>query len=332
MSKRVETKAEVSLPEALRALMEDANTAQAYAPHYTSGLPKELRHLGPEPRYIRQFAGRSMTACLSTSSLPALFDKNGNLTRVPAAAPAGESVYMGAAVTAGSRVAQAGAHIIVCPDAAKPHAVGTGGAIALERIPVRFVNIEAASFGTVDVENEDDAPMVTLPVLSSEIDWTSQGVRAKSVRFEIPRSERRHIDPDDLCAQISFVLTLGLARAADEVLCSALSTAGLAPFTLAEAATQGLRFDELQALAGSEGIGAAVGADGILRVAGIHAELTPDMTGTVIGAWNRAAVAVKDDIVVLFERLDTSGKLAVTAWATMQALVPDSSKFWTVAT
>lgn len=91
-----------------------------------------------------------------------------------------------------------------------------------------------------------------------------------------------------------------------------------------------MRFGDARALAGTNATGAAVGADGVLRVAGVPAELTPDTAATLIGDWSRAGVAINEEVTVICERLDANGRLALSVWATMLPVVPDSSVFWTV--
>lgn len=316
------TAASPSLAQAIRETMADADQAQGLRAHTPAGMHEPTA-------YIPVAAARSMIATMKALSLPALFGADGRLRRVPGAAPAGTTVRLDAGVVAASRVAGAGAHVMVLPDKRKMHAAGAAGIIALESVKTEFRTIEAAVFGTVDIDVEGDAPVVALPVSGASMDM-GQAI-TKGIRFELPRSERRRIDPEQLTEEISIALTLGLARAADEVLLSAIAATTPDAFSLASAAAQGLAFDELRALVGTTGTGAVVGQDGAVRAAGIPAELTADMAGTIAGAWSRVGIIVGDDVSVHFERLGKAGALAVTAWATMLPLVPDPQKFWTVA-
>lgn len=311
-----------NLPQAIREMMADTDNAQTHRAHTPVGMNEPTA-------YIPTRAARSLTVTMGTVSMPALFGKDGRLRRVPGAAPAGTIVTMDASVVASSRVAGAGAHFFVMSDNRKAHAVGANGAIALESLPVEFRNVEAALFGTVDIEAEDNAPVIDLPVFGASMEIHKNSV-SKGVRFEIPRSERRRVQPDLLADEISIALSLGLARAADEVLLSAIASNALQPFTLARAVSRGLTFDELSALVGTEGTG-AVAERGALHVSGINAEMTPDMPGTIVGAFNRAGVIIADDVRIYCERLGTSGHLAVTAWASFLPLVPDASAFWIAA-
>jgi hypothetical protein len=114
------------------------------------------------------------------------------------------------------------------------------------------------------------------------------------------------------------------------VLLSAIAATTPANFSLALAAAQGLKWGELRAIVGTSANGATVSQDGHLRAGGVPAELTADTASTIIGAFSRAGVAIGESVEVYFERIDSSGLLAVTAWASMLPLVPDASKFWLV--
>jgi hypothetical protein len=312
-----------SLIHAIRNLMAQASIADSSRAHTPAGMQ--------EPTvYIPVSAARSMLTSLSGESLVGLFDSEGRLRRTPYAAPSSDVITLEAALIANSRVANAGAYVLVFPEAGKPHAVGKNGEVAIETIPGAVRNVEAATFATIDVDAGAEVAVTPRPVHVADIDW--QTCIAKGVRFEIPRSDRRKFqDPDKLAAEIITSLILGLSRAADEVLLSAIASTTPDAFDLAQAAAQDVRFGELRALVGTAGAGAQVNQSGSLRVSGVPADLTPDTTGTIVGAFNRATIAIKDDVSIIFERTGTAGELAVTAWASMVPLVPDANKFWAVA-
>lgn len=307
---------------ALNNMINDALRAQALIGRTAPGFSEPTS-------YIRKPTLRAMATPLSTVSLPSLFDKNGRLRRVPSAAPVGEDVKMPAGVIANSRVCRAGARVAVIRDAAKPHAVGSRtNDIVFERIIDRFRNTESAQFGTVAME-DGDAPTVPFPVFEAQADW-SRAVE-KAVRFEFKRAERKQIEPDALMSEILTALTLGVARSADEILLSAIVASAPAVFSLAEAATQDLGVDELRAVIGTAGAGSSIDANGNLRAAGVSGELTADMSGTIVGAWNRAGIAIRDEFTIIADRVNGRGDFAVTAFVSMIPLVPDANKFWTVA-
>jgi len=312
-----------SLASALRVLMTDAANAPTHRAHTPVGAHEPTA-------FIPIDATRSILACLSGDNLPGLFDAKGRLRRTPQAAPSVDELRMDAAIVANSRVVRAGAGLVIMPEITKAHAVGRTGDVVFEHTPGFVRHVDAAVWDTVDLDSLVSVPVSASPITSVAIDWNS--AIAKTVRFEIPRKDRKSYgDQDKLCEEIIAAITLGLARAADEVLLSALSAAPLTDFTLAKAASEGLFVDELRGLVGTNATGAAFAADGALRAAGVASELTPDMAGTIVGAWNRAAVAVRDDVDIIFQRTGNAGAMEIIAWVSMLPLIPVASKFWTVA-
>lgn len=129
---------------------------------------------------------------------------------------------------------------------------------------------------------------------------------------------------------VARALALGVARVCDATLLSAIVANTPAPFSLAAAAARGLRFGELSAMSGTTAHGAAIGADGVLRVAGVNAEMTDVVAPSVIGAFGRAAVAVRDDIRVVIKRMSTQGDLEISLFVTIEPLIP-TPDFWVAA-
>lgn len=328
MSKLV-TRKPLNLTDAIAVAMRDADTAQPFRERHNSGLPAEYRHLGPEPARLPVSTVRGTTVSLTMSELPALFDKSGRLRRTPKGAPAGVSATLSGAVAAQSVVGWAGANILVMPHNLISHAVDKTGVVATQSVPVEFRLIGSAKFSAVDIDAEEEAPIVGLPVTSASMKWDD--AITLTTRFEIPRSERRRHDPQDLESEIATAFALGVARAADETLISRILTESPTPFSLAKAATVGVRFDELRAIAGKSAAGTSIDANGTLRAAGIPAELSQDTEAVLVGAWDRAGIIVEDEVTVLFERLGKAGHLACTAFVRMIPLVPDETYFWTVA-
>lgn len=304
----------------LYVLVDEALRAQPYT----------FRERGGDaaPLAIKQSTVKGLSAFLKTSELPKLFNANGELIRAPEGSPAATTITLDAALIKNSRVAQAGSHVFVHEDQTKALAVGRTGVIAMESKPSALRVIDAAKFSTVDVEAEDDVTVSTLPVSAAKIDFT-QAV-AKGFRVEIPRSERKDVSTELICSELVSALALGLARAADEVLLSAIASAAPPNFSIALAAARGLKFSELSAIVGTSGNGATVSQDGHLRTAGVPAELTDTIAPTIVGAFNRAGVAIGENVDIYFQRTSKNGLLALTAWSSMLALLPASKFFWTV--
>lgn len=323
------TRTPLNLADAIANAMRDADNAQPFRERHNSGLPAEYRHLGPEPARLPVSTVRGATVSLTMSAMPALFDKSGRLRRTPKGAPAGVSTTLSGAVAAQSVVGWAGANILVMPQKLVSHAVDNTGTVATHSIPVEFRLIGPAKFSDVDIDAEEEAPIVELPVTAASMKWDD--AITLTTRFEIPRSERRRHEPQDLESEIAIAFAQGVARAADETLLSRILAESPTSFSLAKAAAVGVRFDELRAIAGTSTAGTSVDVNGTLRVAGIPAELSQDTEAVLVGAWDRAGIIVEDEVTVLFERLGKAGHLACTAFVRMIPLVPDESYFWTVA-
>ena len=238
---------------------------------------------------------------------------------------AGNKLTLATALLEASQVMQAGAALL--PMAPAPMPVPDTQASAWYRQAAKFSTITAAPFAIV--ADGVDVAVSAFPAHRAGIDIGD--VPTAAVSFTFKRRQQKDVVEDLLTAELSIALALGLARYVDSILLGALAASAPAPFTLAAAAAKGLRFGELAAFIGTAGNGAAVGQDGILRAAGVRAELTDTTAGTYAGAFSRAAVAVRDDIPLYVERTSLAGELKVTAFVNAQPLLSDPAAFWTVA-
>jgi hypothetical protein len=307
----------------LAQMIRDASSAMPFRDHTPVGMYEPTHR-------ISQPAAAAMSALLASSFLPSLLDKDGRIARTPAGVSAGQSTRLDTAIIANSRVTQAGAQLIVMPESTEALPTGETGDVVLMKKPGSFRTIEAAIFGTVaETDNADgDAPDIALPVLAAPINFSN--AITKGVYITVKRSMWKQTPTDVLASDLALALALGLSRAADEVLLSAIAAVNPAAFSLAAAASQGLEFGELRALIGTAGTGATVDQSGVLRVAGVPAELTADNAGTFVGSFSRAAVTVHERIDLTAHRLDAAGSVQVACWASFVPCVPDAAKFWTV--
>jgi hypothetical protein len=262
--------------------------------------------------------------------LPELLGSDARVYRAPApSAPAGEQHTLDMALMQNSRVMRAGAHLLVMPDAMEPVSDLNNTLVGFRNEPVAMVNINPASVDALTLDVNDEGTAQALPIAEAAIDpdgWTQ-----RAVRFELNRSQIKAKGLDELTAEMMTAIALGIGRAADEELLTAISATTPGAYSLASVAAAGLRFDELRAIVGTAAAGVAVTDDGRLNVSGVPAELTPDMAETIVGAFDRAALAVSPEISVLVERTSANGSMAVTCWVDMQALLPEPGKFWSVA-
>lgn len=311
-----------ALHRAMMDMFTDAQRAQSYRAHIAEGQREAHAY---SPATLK----RGLFVPLKSTKIVSLFDKDGRVTHTPAGALAGEVLTMEGAIIANSRVAQAGAAVIVRPDGSKIHTAGRE-IIATERTRQRFANVDAATFAEV-VTEDSNATTISLPIraVGVESGWDESKTLAMSI--ELSRSELRSLHLEEFCAELLTSISLGLSRAADATLLNAIAATTPPEFSLASAAAKGLPFGSLCGLVGTAGNGAAIAQDGTLRAAGVDSELTPDTAATIVGSFSHAAVAVGEEAHIIAERLGTNGRLSVTAWTAMRALIPDAGKFWTVS-
>jgi hypothetical protein len=328
MTDRTTTDSSARFADALRSTWSEAERAQPYRERHNSGIPAEYRHLGPDPQLIPANLARGIFTSMTDVTLGRSFDEGGRLVRSAGAKPAGKSATLDKAIIAQSRVSAVGANVLVLRDTRKAHAVGATGDVALEKIPAEFRNTEAAGFATIDIDSEAEPATSALPTSVCRIGWDD--AIAKGYCVEVSRRRLREIGEAHFFEQLEVALTLGLARCADSVLLAAINAAVPESFALARAASAGLKFDELRGVAGTTGAGATIAADGTLRVAGLPGELTGDMTGSLVGAWDRVAVAVRDDFDVIMQRTNLDGGMRITVWSHFLPLVPSVKTLWAV--
>jgi hypothetical protein len=268
---------------------------------------------------------------LNSDELPKIQATDGTLKRPPNGRPAVENLKIDAAILRQSLVAQAGAEIIIYKDPTEAVSTGVLGDVVMTSKQAYFETFEAAPFSLV--ADGGEVAVSPLPIKRAQIHLDAAGgpqtnTAIYGLRFEFSRATLKSYPSIE--DAVMHAIAQGLARTADAVLLGALVVANPAPFTLAAAAAAGVRMNELRGLVGISGNGAAIDNNGVLRAAGITAELTPDMAATIVGSFTRSAVMIRSDVDVIVDRTNIDGSLAVTAWAALQPLLPDTTRFWTV--
>jgi hypothetical protein len=255
--------------------------------------------------------------------------------------PAGEALTLGEAVLMNSRVLQAGAHLIALPE---PQLIDTKtGAPAFSEVPAGFRVVKPAPFGAISLtagEGTVTATALSGVIAAAALDRSAMTQRA--FRVTLPRSAQKNVGEAQLTAEALHAIALGLGRAVDAELLTALLATTPANFNLGNAAAKGLRFAELRAIIGNGGTGATtagaelratwrtMGAE-FVPTPSLPAELSADMDQTLVAAWDRFAVVVSPVVEVLAERIDASGGVTLTCWADFAALIPDAGFAWAVA-
>ncbi|RJL09430.1 hypothetical protein [Paracoccus siganidrum] len=324
-----------------RAATDDAHDAG----HQLRDLVAHVRRLLPydertpagfeEPTVRIARPAAAMHGLRLTAALPSLLDADGRITVAPASSrSAGDVLTLVDAVASHSRVVQAGAHILAEPQSV---AAQTGtGVPAMQQVSVGMQIFSPAPFALVDDPDADVSPDEA--ALSDLSDIMAEGrierpedLRNLGFRVTLTRRQIRDMDEATLMGAIVHSISMGVARAVDAELLAALAAVVDAAETAGQrisfAAATGLRFDELRAIVGTSGIGAA-GDRGNLFVDGIPAALSGDLAGTLIGAWDRFAVALGGQITLLVKRTSGAGDVEITAWAAMKAVIPDAGYAW----
>lgn len=272
----------------------------------------------------------------------ARFDGNGEITQFIPVEPAsvrylslndvltpkgGSQTTFNGVLAERSLVAQAGATIIRQPG---PITQNANDNVTMKKVVDRFVVIEAGKFAKV--ADGAELQVSGKPYLVASYDSTN--APSYGVGFTLTRQQLKHEFPDDTVLRaVNTAIEHGIADLADFILLSHLATVGQALTDttfkgLAKAAAaRGLRWDEIRAIVGGDCVGLEVDGAGILRAFGARAEITNQTDSTIVGAFNRAAIGIDDELRVTAKRV-LNGGVEVLVWANAMPLVPDATAFW----
>ena len=301
-------------PNPLLSTIQEAQRAMPYVARHIPGID--------EPQYLPKKAAALRTLMLSSTLVRV--DRAGKLIVGNTGNSAGETITIEKAIFLGSRFAQAGGTLVFLPEHAQPLETGLTGMVAMRNEPVSFSVVNPADFELV--ADDDDATDSTLPVFVCTIDRTGQ--KSYGVRFKQTRADQKARGEETTADEMLASIVAGLSKVVDRLAMSAVLATTPANFSLAAAATAGVRFGELRALVGTDAAAADIRTDGRLTAAGIEAELTDTMTKTVIGDFSKAAAVIGPDLQILISRLNKNGDVSVTAWLSADAVCPASGRFW----
>ncbi|MGC5883604.1 hypothetical protein [Ralstonia pseudosolanacearum] len=228
-----------------------------------------------------------------------------------------------------SVVAKAGARIIIATPRDTAIAINgekTDGLLGFYEDPQLLRVVDPAAFQTL--ADGADATASAMPIHDAVFTWPS--VPTAAFRTTITRAQNRQVGGgESLRSALLDAILRGVAEYADKLLLAAIAASTPAAFTFALAAAKHLQEPDLRAI--TNGAGAGYRGDGVFSVQGVPAMLSAQTAGAYIGAFGTAAVAVWPELTVTAKRLNVSGDLDVTCLVNAQAVVPDTSKFWTVA-
>ena len=305
----------------LAGLLEEARTALPYDTHYTPGID--------DPKFRAKKAAAMRTLVLNASPLPSLFGPDGKIARDPRFNDAGQTIMLDVAIAKMSRCIEAGAQLIVLPDAAASRR--DGDVMLIPNNPAEFVSINPAPFSPV--ADDADTPETALQVKTATIDRYGQQY---GVRFRINRQAQSLRGAEQVAAEAMVSITSGIAQTADLVLLRAIRDAIIAAhapqtppwYSPARAAAAGMRFTDLRGIVGTADVELAITGDGELVLNNVSAELSPAIEQSIIGDFSRSAVVLHPEVTVLAERLNAAGDLVVQAWINISAAVPDPRFFF----
>ncbi|NVH69333.1 hypothetical protein G4D37_24685 [Burkholderia pseudomallei] len=230
-----------------------------------------------------------------------------------------------------SRVVAAGARLIVAPEKPAPQFGPQSGANhpGFYTNPSKVRHIEPAAFASVT--DGQEAALAAIPFADADFQWNDApnfGFRSK-----ITRAQRRDVAGDQLSDDFMIAIALGLGELMDRLFLAAVLAATPAAFSIGALAARHAKLDEARALVGTAGASASWRGDGAFVAAGgIPAELTAATDKTVVGLFNRAAVAVRPELSVHVKRLNVSGDQELIVFGNLQPVIPNpSTDFWTAA-
>lgn len=307
--------------ETLMLLIEDASRQVGFQDHIPAGYTE------PTVR-IRKPAASMARLNILCERMPSIKGQTDEILHAAVRIESGEVISLSAAAARYSRALSAGAHLIVLPE--ETASVGTGklGAIGMVQRPGGLRLIEPASLDVIDLDPITGEGEVSVsPLNMPEASILRDSLTQRAVRFSVKRREARKRPEGLLEAEIMTAIALGLGRAFDAELLPAIAATTPGAFSIGAAAELGIAWEELRAIVGTAGT-AATTDQGKIYAHGVSAALCPEISGTIIGAFDRAAVVVHDKIEIMAERRNAAGDLVITAWVGMGYLLPSSAYFW----
>lgn len=222
-----------------------------------------------------------------------------------------------------SRCVAAGANVVLLADAPQPIQDSAGKISTVER-PGGLSVSEAAVFSKISPQTP--ATDAALPVYRSMLDRSLSigGVPTYAFRTTITRRESHRWAHAQLDDALLVSIVLGIGRAIDRILLGMIAHQNPAEFSIAAAAARGVRIDDLRAIVGTAGHGSpAWRGDGIFSVAGgVPAEITADMSDTLVGAFAKCGVIMHEEITLIAQRTNVNGDMSVTCLLNAESLLP----------
>lgn len=296
----------------LASLIRSARTAMGDSAHYPAGADTPTGVIRQEAAVVGEFKLSDQRPAPTGDLARSLSTLNTQRATYPI-----QSTMLSRVLEA-SRVVQAGVTMVPIPPAPQAVYFQKAGALGFPEYPSRFEVVKPGTFAVV--ADGANAPVSVFPVSTAQIDLSA--TPSMAVSFKMTRAQQKARQDSDIEFYISESIALGLARACDAAVLAAILAKSPSAFTLAKAAAAGLKFGELRAICGTNATGAAVAADGTLRVSNIQAEMTDTITASVVACFGRIGVAFDETVRVVARRMSIAGDLEVTCYCTLAPLIP----------
>lgn len=306
----------------LRSLISEVENAPAVETHIPPGF-SEPKH------YIPLVPATVGTISLDGDTLPAASAAEALGIRYEPLAPdsVGKLVKLSHLVALHSRFCEAGGNLVLANRAPKG-TTKAGGDPDFYTRPERLRLIKPAAFSLLG----DGLEVAETAYPATELEVKIGDAANYSVHFKVTRRTQKSL-PDDLLAyEIALAISKGVANLVDKIMLDAIIAAAPGAFSLGSLAGKDVRIDEIRGIVGTAGTGATWRGDGVFSVAnGIPAELSPAISGTVAGAFNKAFVVLSDETRIVLRRNDLMGSMDVLSHVSVKAGLVDKSFFGLVA-
>jgi hypothetical protein len=325
-----------------RTLNATANAIESLIRAAETSPPVTVRHPGgdPERRQVEVAPPPMAWVAIDSELIPAAQAANVTGISFGGLDPTeiGKVVPISADVARQSRFAQAGG--IIIPASTPPKRLqDSHGADIWYQSAREFHVIQPAPFVVAGYDGGFGVSPQTWPVISDDDSVSDGGSISSSMptygcRLVLTRRQLKKLPRELWAYEISKTLSLGLANVVDRVVFGALDNA-LQPsaWSYGWPAAMDLHHSELSAVLGTAGVGAHVREDGVLTYGGIcPAEYTSAVSSTLVGAFNRAACFIRDDLQLTAKHHGIEGGLQVDAIISLRAAVPSIDYFRKVST
>jgi|GEM_PF-6043339 len=252
-------------------------------------------------------------------------DDDGRISRTPLSKIGAEKFTLGSLIEKSSKVVNSGVNLITIPNEYKSHQTSNG--TILTEHNVEFVTIEPANFTLVETDG-GDAEISEIPIFTSQI--KRDELSDYSIRIELTRKQQKSRKTDQLISEIIISIALGLGRCLDKEMCRVLNSLDLDNFNLQ---TANVNYSELRGLIGKNNKNPETSLrheSGKIIMQEVPSEICQDADTSLIAAWSRFALAIPSEVHLLVERTNAAGKLIITVWFGIQALIPNQTFVWKV--